>query len=61
MNKIMSGKDYYGMAVSKTLLVSAKMELYWDAFQASTPEQPDLDAMASVAVSIQDQADASGR
>ena len=42
-------------------MMSAKMELYWDAFEASTLEQPDIGAMASVAGSIQDLADASGR
>ena len=46
-----------------TLLMPAMTELYWDAFEAWTLEQPDgnLDVMASVSGSIQDLAGASGR
>ena len=59
-NKIMSGKDYYGIVMCHTLLMSAMIELYWDAFKAWTFEQPDvnLDDMASISGSFQDLADA---
>ena len=36
MNKIMSGKDYYGMVRCHTVLISAMVELYWDTFEVWT-------------------------
>ena len=32
-NKIMSGKDYYLILLAHSLLYSAIMELYWEAFE----------------------------
>ena len=60
MNKLMSGKDYYSMVRCHSLMLSTMLELYWEAFEKWTLEEPNvnLDSMASLSGASQRLADA---
>jgi len=60
MNKLMAGKDYYKMVRCHTLVMSTMLELYWEAFESWTLDEPgvDLDVMASLNAAIRKLAEA---
>ena len=60
MNKLMADKDYYKMVRCHTMVMSTMLELYWEAFESWTLDEPgvDLDVMASLNAAIRKLAEA---
>ena len=60
MNKLMFGKDYYAMVRCHSLMLSTMLELYWEAFESWTLNEPNvnLDVMATLSGVTEKLADA---